>query len=99
MDSSDRNRLEESRQSFDSIIKNKLLDGLPLLFVINKQDIPNSFSPDEVIAAYRPSLNLIGDRHFLTLPVSALKGNGLQQAIDWIAERIKTTPKPPSESI
>lgn len=97
VDSSDRGRLNESVEAFNNIIKNELLHNLPLLFVLNKQDIPNAMRPDEVVSAFRSSLDLIGDRRFLAIPTSALKGSGLNESIGWIGEQVKLSPKPPSE--
>lgn len=97
VDSSDRNRLNESVEAFNNIIKNELLENLPMLFVINKQDIPSAMKPDEIIYAFRSSFDLMGDRRFLSIPASALKGNGINESISWISEHVKTSPKPPSE--
>lgn len=97
VDSSDRDRLNESIEAFNNIIKNQLLDNLPLLFIINKKDIPTAMKPDEVIHAFRSSLEMIGDRRFLSIPTSALKGDGINESIGWIAEQVKLSTKPPSE--
>ncbi|KAG9511181.1 ADP-ribosylation factor-related protein 1 [Fragariocoptes setiger] len=99
VDASDRERLQESKQSFDKIIRNQLLDGLPLAFVINKRDLPQSMAPDEIIETFKSSLNLIGDRRFCTISTSALKGDGVKQSIEWIAARVKEGAKSPAESI
>lgn len=97
VDSSDHSRIDESIDSFKLMLKNKLLDKIPLLFVINKQDLPIAMKPSEVIEAFRNDLDFIGDRRFLPIPVSALLGNGIDESIRWIAEQVKLSPKPPSE--
>lgn len=97
VDSSDRDRLQESIEAFNIIIKNKLLRNLPLLFIINKQDLATAMKPNEVINAYQSTLDLIGDRRFLSIPTSALKGNGVNESIAWIGEHVKESPRPPSE--
>lgn len=97
VDSSDKQRLSESVDAFKVIIKNELLNGLPLLFVINKQDISNSMKADEALLAFQTSLDLIGDRRFLSIPTSALRGDGINESIHWIAEQVKLSPKPPTE--
>lgn len=98
VDSSDRARLDESVESFNNIIKNPLLNNLPLLFIINKQDNLNAMKPDEVLQAFHKSLELIGGRRFLTIPASALKGSGINESIRWIGEQVKLSPKPPIDS-
>lgn len=95
VDSSDRTRLNESVEAFNNIIKNPLLNQLPLLFVINKQDNPNAMKPDELMQAFHESLEMIGERRFLTIPASALKGDGINESIRWIGEQVKLSLKPP----
>lgn len=97
VDSSDRNRLNESISAFTNIIKNEALNNLPLLFIINKQDIPTAMKPNEIINAFQSSLELIGDRRFLSIPTSALEGAGINDSIGWIAEHVKLASKPPSD--
>lgn len=97
IDSSDRDRLNESIEAFNNIIKNKLLDNLPLLFIINKQDIPTAMKPNEIIDAFQSSFELIGDRRFLSMSASALKGEGINDSIVWIGEQVSLSPKPPTD--
>ena len=40
VDSNDRERVEESKKSFDAMIGNENLKGVPLLVLANKQDLP-----------------------------------------------------------
>lgn len=97
VDSSDRERLGESVEAFTKIIENDLLCSLPLLFIINKQDLSSAMKPNVIIEAYKESLGLIGNRRFLSIPTSALRGNGINESIKWIGEQVKLSPKPPSE--
>lgn len=97
VDSSDRERLDESLEAFKNIIKNELLDQLPLLFIINKQDLPNAMKPEDVIFAFQPTLNTLGDRRFLSIPASALRGRGINESIRWIGEQVKLSPRPPAD--
>lgn len=98
VDSSDPSRLSESIEAFNSIIKNDLLKHLPLLFVLNKQDIPDAMKPSEITHAFRSSLDKLGDRRFLSIPTSALKGTGVRESINWIGEQVKLSSKPPADS-
>lgn len=97
VDSSDRDRLEESVELFTKIITNELLIGLPLLFIINKQDLSTAMKPSEIMYAYKKSLELIGNRCFLTIPTSALVGSGINESISWIGAQVKVSPRPPTE--
>ena len=40
LDSNDRERVQESKKSFDAMISNSNLIGVPLLVLANKQDLP-----------------------------------------------------------
>ena len=40
VDSNDRERIQESKKSFDAMIVNENLSGVPLLVLANKQDLP-----------------------------------------------------------
>lgn len=42
VDSNDRERIEESKTSFDQMIANENLKGVPLLLLANKQDLPGN---------------------------------------------------------
>lgn len=97
VDSSDRDRLNESIVALGNIITNELLENLPLLFIINKQDLPQAMKPNDIICAFQSQLDLIGNRRFLSIPTSALKGNGINESIGWIGEQVKLSPKPPSD--
>lgn len=97
IDSCDKNRLQESSEALDKIIYNKHLQDLPLLFVLNKQDLKEAIDTREILEIFQPSLSKLGARPFLPIPVSALKGTGLKEALNWISEQVKLSPKPPSE--
>ena len=43
LDSNDRERVQESKKSFDAMISNENLTGVPLLVLANKQDLPGMF--------------------------------------------------------
>ena len=43
LDSNDRERVQESKKSFDAMISNENLTGVPLLVLANKQDLPGTF--------------------------------------------------------
>lgn len=97
VDSSDRERLDESVEAFAKIIQNQLLSRLPLLFIINKQDLSTAMKPSEIVDAYKKTLELMGNRRFVSIPASALRGYGIGESINWIGDQVKQSPRPPSE--
>ncbi|KAH9417268.1 ADP-ribosylation factor protein 1 [Dermatophagoides pteronyssinus] len=97
VDSSDQQRLDESKRAFEKMIENESLKGTPLLFVANKQDVScmpitrimDEFRLETIISA--------AQRDFHFVAVSALKGDGIKESIDWIIETVKKNSvfKPP----
>lgn len=65
IDSTDRQRLEESWKAFDKMIENEQLDGLPLLVSCNKQDLDDCMSVPEIKKVFNKSAANIGKSHLL----------------------------------
>ena len=58
------------------MISSNCLNGVPLLVLANKQDIPDSMGVREVKPIFNQSAHLIGRRDCMVMPVSALTGYG-----------------------
>lgn len=91
------------RDSFlltDKMIKNELLSGVPLLILANKQDLPDVMGVREIKPVFQQAGALIGRRDCLTIPVSALTGEGVDEGIKWLVEAIKrhSLVRPPREN-
>ena len=71
------------------------LAGLPVAIVLNKQDLPNAMSEDELWDALAGS-SLLRDpaRPVAVIPACATLGDGLHQMLDWVAEAVKTGAMP-----
>ncbi|KAM7532707.1 hypothetical protein Aperf_G00000130495 [Anoplocephala perfoliata] len=89
IDSSDPDRFDESKEVFDKMIQRHSLDGVPLLIIANKQDLDHAFPVSEVKQVFQDSAHLIGPRECSMRGASALKGDGVMEAIRWMAEKIK----------
>jgi len=89
IDSSDRDRLLESKGAFDKMVTNEALDSVPLLVLANKQDIPGCMTISEIKGVFNESAHLIGHRDCLVLPVSALRGDGVDEGFKWIVQCVK----------
>lgn len=74
VDANDRDRMVESKQIFESMIKNEHLKGIPLLILANKQDLPDCMGVREIKPVFQQAGDLIGRRDCLIMPVSALNG-------------------------
>ncbi|KAH8280715.1 hypothetical protein KR054_004078 [Drosophila jambulina] len=100
IDSNDRERMDESKIIFDKMIKNELLSGVPLLILANKQDLPDVMGVREIKPVFQQAGALIGRRDCLTIPVSALHCEGVDEGIKWLVEAIKrhAVVRPPREN-
>jgi len=89
VDSNDRDRIQESKKSFDAMIVNENLNGVPLLVLANKQDLPECMGVREVKPIFQNSEEHIGNRDFMVLSTSGLTGEGVTEGIDWLVQCIK----------
>ncbi|XP_064604826.1 ADP-ribosylation factor-related protein 1-like [Liolophura sinensis] len=89
VDSSDRERIRESKQAFDLLITNEALAGVPLLMLANKQDLEGCMTVGDVRKIFRESSHLIGHRECMMAGVSALKGDGVDEGIDWLVQAVQ----------
>ena len=86
VDSSDRERIEQSKETFNSMIKNEHVRGVPLLVAANKQDLVDCMGVREVKPLFEGNLELVGGREVMTLATSGLAGDGVVEGIDWVAQ-------------
>lgn len=86
IDSSDRQRMEETFVELSMLMDEEKLSGVPLLILANKQDLLNALSADEMGNEF--DLVRIRDRAWSIQPCSAKLGEGLQEGIEWVIEQI-----------
>uniref|UniRef100_A0A1I8G325 ADP-ribosylation factor-like protein 6 n=1 Tax=Macrostomum lignano TaxID=282301 RepID=A0A1I8G325_9PLAT len=87
IDSSDRERMEESKQALEKVVSSDALAGVPLLLLANKQDLEGCLTAEEVKEIFSTVSPSVGQRDCLFRGVSALKGTGVDQGIHWLVER------------
>lgn len=58
----------------DKMIASENLQGVPLLVLANKQDIPDCMGVRDVKPIFNKNSHLIGKRDCMVMPVSALTG-------------------------
>ncbi|BHF68988.1 ADP-ribosylation factor protein 1 [Sparganum proliferum] len=71
------------------MIQNKALEGLPLLILANKQDLDGAFPVSEVKQVFQESAHLIGHRDCSMRGASALLGDGVDDGIRWMAQKVR----------
>ncbi|XP_003399830.1 ADP-ribosylation factor-related protein 1 [Bombus vosnesenskii] len=89
VDSSDREKIPESKETFDRVISSEHLIGVPLLVLANKQDVPDCMGVREVKPIFNQNAHLIGRRDCMVMPVSALNGDGIDEGIHWLVDCVK----------
>ncbi|KAI9838093.1 MAG: hypothetical protein M1819_006249 [Sarea resinae] len=86
-------RLEECKLVLESVLQNEDAEGVPLLVLANKQD------REDCVETVRIKEGLVrkvfegehggGVRDSRVLPISALTGTGVREAVEWICSRVK----------
>ncbi|KAK4039680.1 P-loop containing nucleoside triphosphate hydrolase protein [Parachaetomium inaequale] len=86
-------RLEECRLVLEDVLQNSEAEGVPLLILANKQD------REDCVEVVRIKEGLVkrvfegekagGIRDSRVLPVSALTGTGVKEAVDWVRSRVR----------
>ena len=98
VDASDSKRLEESYSSFDEVLIDECLYGVPLLVLANKQDKENAIKAEGVKEIFNKSSAKIGKRDCMLQEVSALNDVGIEEGIEWILQCvIRNIHRPPRE--
>jgi len=100
VDSNDRERIEQSKETFTAMIKNENIRGVPLLVAANKQDLVDCMGVREVKPLFESNLELVGAREVMTLATSGLTGDGVVEGIDWVAQCVvrNEAVRPPHDS-
>ncbi|KNG88497.1 ADP-ribosylation factor family protein, partial [Aspergillus nomiae NRRL 13137] len=90
---SDFGRLDECSEVLESVLKNSDVAGVPILVLANKQDREDSV---EVVRIKEGFVRKVFEgesggamRDSRVLPVSALLGSGVQEAVEWVQTRVK----------
>ncbi len=90
VDSCDNDRLQRCIMGMKEINANNQAEGLPILMLANKQDLK---SPDKMELAnlkqlFNPVAENLNAQDSRVLPVSAVTGEGVKEAIGWIQARV-----------
>jgi ADP-ribosylation factor related protein 1 len=86
-------RLDECRLVLEDVLQNSETEGVPLLVLANKQDREDCV---EVVRIKEGLVKKVFEgekassiRDSRVLPVSALTGTGVREAVDWVRSRVK----------
>jgi len=92
IDSADPERLlatSEVQIALQEVVKNEDVEGVPVLVLANKQDRDEAVEIAKVKEVVLAVLVGLGARDSRVLPVSALEGRGVREAVEWLRTRVK----------
>ncbi|KAJ3361363.1 ADP-ribosylation factor-like protein 1 [Allomyces macrogynus ATCC 38327] len=88
VDSCDKDRMAVSREELVSMLEEEELKDAALLVMANKQDMEGALSPAQV--SEQLGLSALKNRQWQIFRTSALKGEGLNEALDWLVNVIES---------
>jgi ADP-ribosylation factor-like protein 3 len=86
IDSADRVRMQETGVELGQLLEEEKLAGIPLLIFANKIDLLNALQSDDISDGL--NLSSIRDRTWKIQACSAKTGEGLQDGMEWVVEKI-----------
>ncbi|KAL5009268.1 hypothetical protein ScPMuIL_014849 [Solemya velum] len=87
VDSSDRERMEESREELFGVLDNVEMRGVPVVVLANKQDLPRSLNPSEVTEQL--DLHKLRDRKWFVQGCCAVNGDGVHEGMAELSKMVK----------
>jgi ADP-ribosylation factor-like protein 8 len=85
VDSADKEALPVAREELHLLLEKSALEGIPLLVLGNKSDLPNKLSVDELIEAL--NLKSISHREVSCYGISAKEETNLDAVLQWLIAR------------
>jgi len=89
VDSTDKERMGISKSELVAMLEEEELKSAVLLVMANKQDMENALSPTQV--SNELGLSALRNRKYQIFKTSALKGDGIEEAMEWLASELKTS--------
>ncbi|EGG14682.1 ARF-like protein [Cavenderia fasciculata] len=94
VDSTDQERMEESKSELEKIMTNPDLRDVPILLFFNKRDLPDAQSTDVLSSAFKTViLNYkstdVNSRNVQLQPLIANTGQGLNEGMMWLTDNLK----------
>jgi ADP-ribosylation factor-like protein 1 len=87
VDSTDKERISTCAEELHTMLKEEELSDAALLVFANKQDQQGALSASEVSKAL--DLVSLKDRSWSIMACSAIRGDGLNEGLDWMVNVIK----------
>jgi len=88
VDSSDRDRLQEAAQFFETVVSDLQLEDAAILVLANKQDMPDAASGEEISQIFDVE-RLCTGRKVLVQMSTATTNEGVMEGMQWLAENME----------
>ncbi|KAF6384377.1 ADP ribosylation factor like GTPase 14 [Rhinolophus ferrumequinum] len=89
VDSTDKQRLEDSRREFEHILKNEHIKNVPVVLLANKQDVPGALTAEDITRMFKVK-KLCCNRNWYVQPCCAITGEGLTEGLRKVTEFVKS---------
>ena len=91
MDAADKAAIPVAKEELHALLEKPVLDGIPLLVLGNKFDLPNKMSVDELIEAL--NMKAISHREVSCYGISAKEKTNLEAVLEWLI-MVEDSPTP-----
>ena len=85
MDAADKAPIPVAKEDIHALLEKPVLDGIPLLVLGNKFDLPNKMSVDELIEAL--NMKAISHREVSCYGISAKEKTNLDAVLEWLINK------------
>ena len=85
VDAADQKALPVAKEELHNLLDKSVLDGIPLLVLGNKSDLPEKLSVDELIEAL--NLKAVSHREVSCYGISAKEETNLDAVLQWLIKR------------
>lgn len=85
VDAADKAALPVAKEELHALLEKPVLDGIPLLVLGNKSDLPNKLSVDELIEAL--NMKAISHREVSCYGISAKEETNLDAVLEWLIKK------------
>ncbi len=85
MDAADKAAMPVAMEELHALLEKPVLDGIPLLVLGNKSDLPDKLSVDELIEAL--NMKAISHREVSCYGISAKEETNLDAVLEWLINK------------
>ncbi|SCV70214.1 BQ2448_1608 [Microbotryum intermedium] len=92
IDSTDQDRIEECWNVFETIVSDRRVDGVPTLVLANKQDAQGAMKVEDIKQMFNQLIvGKLNVSEGAVMPISALRGDGIREAVQWLFVRVQNS--------